>query len=77
MLRLVSSGVVEPEVFKIQRLSNCHTVIAYNKDYSKYMELPNTPELATFIGTKPRIYVKAKIVDGIFDIVETVENQRW
>ena len=65
------------EIFKIQRLGN-QSIIAYTEDYSKYLELPNTPELATFLGINQKAYVRARILsNNIFDIVSELDNQKW
>lgn len=71
----------EYQIFKIQKPINSSVnsslLLIYNEDYSIYSEMNITQELAKLLGTNLKIYVLAKIEDGILCIKEKVENQIW
>ena len=72
----------EVQIFKVQRPicsseSNA-PILIYNKDRSIYYQMPISQEIAKFMGTSYRIYIKGYINnDGILQIIEKVGNQPW
>lgn len=72
----------ETQIFKVQRpicsSTNDMPVLIYNKDRSIYSQIPFSQEIAKFMGTDYKIYVRGNINEnGIFNIVEKVGNQPW
>lgn len=72
----------ETQIFKVQRpicsSENDTPILIYNKDRSIYHQMPISQEMAKFIGTSYKIYVKGYInSEGILQIVEKVGNQPW
>lgn len=66
-----------PKIFKLKKIG-ANTVIAYTYNHSEYYEIPLSPELASYIGTSNKVYVRAKLTeDNYLEILERVENQKW
>ena len=69
------------EIFKIQRPiagTGGNILLIYNKSRSVYKQFPITQEIAKYMGTSYKIYVKGYIdSDGILQIEQKVGAQRW
>ena len=66
-----------PKIFKLKRIGD-NTVIVYTYNHSEYYEIPLSPELASYMGTSNKVYVRAKLTeDNYLNILERVENQKW
>ena len=67
------------EIFKMQRPlgGEMGVMLIYNESRSITFTLPMYKRDRKLFGEKPKIYVRAAIIDTIFTIEEIVEDQNW
>lgn len=68
------------EIFKIQRPinSDSSSILIYNQDCSMFGQIVMTQEIAKYMGTDYKIYVRGYLDKrGFLHIEERVKNQRW
>lgn len=69
------------EIFKVQRPiggSSLEPILVYNRNRSVFGQMPMTQEIAKYMGSEYKIYVRGYIdKDGILQVEEKVSSQRW
>lgn len=67
------------QIFKLQWPLSRSTdpILAYNKDRSETYHIPVTPEMAKLFGDDLKIYVKAEVVNGQFEIHRVTHARNW
>lgn len=71
--------MAKTEIFKVQKpINTSGPVLIYNKSRSIFSQIAITQEIAKYMGTDFKIYVRGHVDDdGILQIEEKVPNQRW
>lgn len=71
---------MKSDIFKVQKPIGVTggPILIYNESRSIFSQIPMTQEIAKYMGTDYKIYVKGYIDDkGILQIEEKVKPQGW
>lgn len=72
--------MTKSEIFKVQKPIGTigGPILIYNESRSIFSQIPMTQEIAKYMGTDYKIYVKGYVDDkGILQIEEKVKPQGW
>ena len=72
------------QVWKLQRplrqfgYTGGQMILAYTKGKKQIMQIPaNSAEIVSIFGDKPKLYVKAEMVDGMLKVKKQIKDQDW
>ena len=71
---------MKSDIFKVQKPIGVTSgpILIYNESGSIFSQIPVTQEIAKYMGTDYKIYVKGYVDDkGILQIEEKVKPQEW
>ncbi len=71
---------VKAEIFKVQKpLAGAPLMLIYNQSRSITFQFPKNKcgSILQLMRGRPKIYVEAAVINGIFEIDGVVEDQEW